>query len=355
MSTPDGVHPLRGHIVRCLPTAADRDRRRGLVLTSRDDAILLAFHEHPVLDARLIELVFFPAGAEGRRSPSSCTHERLRRLWLDRYLDRIELPVAPTLGGRRPYLYTLGPRGVARVAGRLGKGAAPVRSRRLDRVDDFFLDHDLKVAGFWAHLEALVRSVLVGRFVWVSERDLRARHTRVKDPKTGRWLPVLPDGLFELTYANGAVQVALVEVDLGTTTLARFRRKIRAFELYLAEGRFARDWGRDSFEVVVLTCSAGRLGHLWETARAEGPEDRWDAYLFAAFDVLDPAKFGECEWLTLWDDEVVLLHEHAYPPDHDEASDAAGDADRAGVGRGASQTDQLRPAPAGDRRDAEGR
>jgi protein involved in plasmid replication-relaxation len=338
-----------------VPTAKDRTHRRGLALTPRDDRILRAFHDHPVLDARLIELVFFPAGDQGRRSPSSCAHERLRRLWLDRYVDRIELPVAPSLGGRRPYLYTLGPRGVARVAARLGKGAAPVRSRRLDRVDDFFLDHDLKVAAFWAHLEALVRSVLVGRFVWVSERDLRARHTRVRDPKNGRWLPVLPDGLFELTYTNGAVQVALVEVDLGTTTLARFRRKIRAFELYLAEGRFAREWGRDSFEVVVLTCSSGRLRHLCEAARAEVPDDRWDAYLLATFDVLDPAKFGEWEWLTLWDDEVILLHEHAYPPEPDEASDLVRDADRESVRPGEPETGQLGPYPAGDRGDAEGR
>jgi hypothetical protein len=39
------------------------------------------------------------------------------------------------------------------------------------------------------------------------------------------WLPFLPDAYFEVTYPNGDVQCALVEVDTGTLTLRRFARK----------------------------------------------------------------------------------------------------------------------------------
>ena len=138
-------------------------------------------------------------------------------------------------------------------------------------------------------------------------------------------------------------------------TLARFRRKLRAFELYLAEGRFARDWGRDSFEVLVMTCSAGRLRHLCEAAQAEVPEDRWDDYSFATFDVLDPATFGESAWTTLWGDEVGLLYSCAYPPDPDEVPETSGDAERNGLGRGDSAIAMSGPTPSEDRHGADGR
>src|SRR3712207_3970087 len=181
MRSLDGIVTLRGHMVRRSPTAAELDARDGLTLTARDVDILVEVHRHGLLTAELIELAFYPAAEGERRSLSSCARERLRRLWLWGYLERIEPPVARALGGRPPYLYTLGPRGVGPVAARLGRGAAPGRRRRVGRVDDVFVEHDLTVAAFWAHLKALVRSTDVRELRWVSERELRARHRKVKD------------------------------------------------------------------------------------------------------------------------------------------------------------------------------
>jgi hypothetical protein len=63
---------------------------------------------HGFLTTDLIELAFFPPRRGSRSWASSKAYERLRELWLWGYLERIELPVARVLGGRRPFLYALG-------------------------------------------------------------------------------------------------------------------------------------------------------------------------------------------------------------------------------------------------------
>ena len=96
---------------------------------------------------------------------------------------------------------------------------------------------------------------------------------------------------------------------MGTLTLARFRRKLRAFEAYLAEGLFQQHYGRDDFEVLVLTHSAKRLEHLWETARAEVHPDRWEFYFLATLDILRPQRFGDEVWRNLDGDYYGILDE----------------------------------------------
>ena len=316
MSTSVSADRLRSHIVRRLPTDQELAQRRQVTLTRRDEQILVAIYTHGILTTELIEIAFFP-GEEDRCSPSSCCYERLRQLWLWRYVERIELPVARTLGGSRPYLYTLGPRGVPVVGSMLGSGTAPVQRRRLDRVDDVFMEHDLNIAAFWANLVALLRPRGARLRRWVSERTLRAQQVRVQDLRTGHWLPVLPDAGFEVSYPDGSVQSVLLEVDMGTLTLARFRRKVRAFELYLEQGLAGQHWA-STFEVLVLTHSQPRLDHLWGATRREVVPARWDRYSFATFDILKPSAFADADWVTAGDDLVSLLYDDTpavSPPD----------------------------------------
>src|SRR5205807_1011555 len=122
---------------------------------------------------------------------STCTrmYTRLDRLWRWGYVDRVELPVSRVLGGRRPYLYGLGERGVPVVSALLPAGAPPVHRRRLDRMVDLFVDHELLVARLWANLwVALLGSG--ARWWWESERRLRRRGLRVKSEASKWWLPV---------------------------------------------------------------------------------------------------------------------------------------------------------------------
>jgi hypothetical protein len=160
---------------------------------------------------------------------------------------------------------------------------------------------------------AVLRPTGVALSRWLPERELRARRMRVRDPQGGRWLPFLPDAAFELRYPSGTVQCALLEVDMGTLTLSRFRRKLRAFELALAAGLVAEHLELDHFEVYVLTHSAARLDQLWRAAREEVAEERWEWYLFATIDVLDRDQLDEGDaWATLEGGTTGLLYAEAY-------------------------------------------
>ncbi len=169
------------------------------------------------------------------------------------------------------------------------------------------------VASFWAQLVALLRTRRNIALRWIPERELRARRIRVRDPRRGRLLPMLPDAYLELRYPSGAMQCVMLEVDMGTLPMARFRRKVRAFEAYLDQGRFAKHWGQDNFEVVVLTHSRARLVNLWNAAREEVGQDRWSWYFFATFEVLNPRRFGDDTWITLEEEYLSLLYSDDEP------------------------------------------
>jgi hypothetical protein len=46
------------------------------------------------------------------------------------------------------------------------------------------------------------------------------------------------------------------------------------------------------------------MNHLWQAARLEVAEERWDRYLFATFDALETEGFTDEVWLDLENDEV---------------------------------------------------
>ena len=308
----ESAQPLTTRLVRRIPTRAELATRVPLALTDRDKEILFAVYTQGFLTTDLVELAFFSPPASGRNTHSSRAYERIRQLWLWSYLERVELPVSSALGGRRPFLYALGRRGVPVVTDHLGPGTPPVHCRRFDRLDDVFVEHDLTVAALWANLEALTRATEVRGLRWVPERALRGYRARVRDPLSGRSLPFLPDAYVELVYPDDTVQCYLVEVDMGTLTLARFRRKLRAFETYLAEGLFEKSWGRSAFDVMVLTSSRSRLEHLWRAALQEVPEERWDWYLFATFEILQLKTFHDQSYLTLRGERVGVLDDDAF-------------------------------------------
>lgn len=307
-----GTQGISSQMLRQSRTKAELAKRTPIVLTDRDKDILTAISIHGFLTTELIELAFFPEPSHGRRSPCSRAYERLQQLWRWAYAERVEQPIARSVGGRRPYLYALGRRGEPVVAQRLGQSVTRVQRRRLDRLSSVFVDHDLQIAAFWANLVALLRSTHARLGRWLPERELRARKVRVYDPRIGWWLPVLPDAAFEVVYPDGSVQGCLLEVDMGTLTLKRFQRKVRAFELDLAQGLGAV-LPVPSFEVLVLTHSQRRLQELWRTARDEVPPERWGAYSFGTFDLLEPRSFREARWVTAENDLVPLLYDDAFP------------------------------------------
>lgn len=300
--SPAHVQELRGQYVRRLPSPAELAKRSPIVLTWRDRQLLSAVHLHGLLTTDLIELAFFPSKQGSRSSASSKAYERLRELWLWGYLERVELPIARVLGGRRPFLYALGHQAVPIVERDAGTRDMPVQPRRLDRLDHVFIDHDLKAAALWANLMAQLRDRHGCKWLWLSERELRAKrmHVRLRSKKgDDYWVPFLPDAYFEVIYPNGDVQVALVEIDMGTLTLRRFARKVQAFEQALWDDVFHRHFKRDEFEVYILTHSRRRAEALRQIASRVVPNERHGDYYLTTFDeALDPKEFDSAPW---WD------------------------------------------------------
>ena len=93
MATKTAFQRLQKQMVCRRPTDADLRVRAPIVVTERDQELLVDVYRHGFLTTDLIELAYFPSDAQ-RRSRSSCCYDRLKLLWLWNYVDRIELPVA---------------------------------------------------------------------------------------------------------------------------------------------------------------------------------------------------------------------------------------------------------------------
>jgi len=308
------VEALHNPLTRVRPAPEDLAQRTPILLTDRDQAILTALAIHGYLTKEMIEVAFFPPACSGRKASSRFAYKRLRELWLWDLIERVELTVPRRSAGRRPLLFGVGKRGLSTLAAGTASTLTPGQRRRSERLDSLFLAHDLTAAAVWAHLQPVIRSGCITGCRWVHERELKARRVRVRDPATDRLLPVLPDAYVELTYPDGTVQSCMLEVDMGTLTLERFGRKLRAFEEYLRQGLFAKQWQRSAFEVLVLTHSEERLRRLWEIGRREVPRPGWRWYSFATFDVLTLQQFTTDDaWLTLEGDATGLLYDRSSP------------------------------------------
>lgn len=289
----------RGHLVRRVPSRDELAGRPPIVLTFRDRQILEALGDFGILSTELLTRAFFPAETGERSSPASVAYTRLRLLWLWSYVERIELPVARTLGGRRPYLYALGPRGVPCLPEHRATGEGAVSVRRLDRLDERMLDHDLTVATFWADLVATLRGSEATLERWVSETTLRAWREQVRRRGPERAPSALADGIAEIRYPDDTIQYCLLEVDLGTETLRRFARKVNGFEDYWVSGDFREHFGYDDFEVVVVSPSERRRDHLRQIASQIVSPVRWASYRFGTFACLASEDPKEPAWVDL--------------------------------------------------------
>lgn len=296
---------FQGRLTRRQPGPAQLDRRPSCRLTPRDMELLVAVGLHGLLTADLLGLAFFSPDATNANLVSSRLYGRLRRCWLWGYLDRYTLPAPRGALGAVPDLFALGPEAAPLVA-RVDERALPPADWRPEELDIHFLRHELTVATFWAHLQALVRLRQLRACRWTPERLLRARGIRVRDAATGESLPVLPDGYAELIDASGVRRRLAVEIDRGTLSGARFRRKLRAWERY--GGWRGRESDEPACSYLVVTTSWKRLGELWKAGRQEVPEEGWRRYLFADADVLALERFAAAgSWLSLDGEYCALL------------------------------------------------
>lgn len=217
----------------------------------------------------MIEWVFFSRGDdfEGRSSASA---RRLQALHEAGYVERLVLPMLPG-AGRAPLVYALSSRGADAVAGRLDIDRAYVDwVPAQNRTTPFFIEHTLAIARLWASLVAALRGTDGGLKRWIGEAELRRLGRTVQEYPSWRWLPVRPDGYFELCSADGSVHPFFVEIDMGTETNDRIYWKTRAYRVYRGD-IFEKDYDRPPFLVLIVTSGKRRLDNLRRTvSKASG-------------------------------------------------------------------------------------
>jgi hypothetical protein len=238
-----------------------------MVLTDRDREIIRAVHENRFLRRDQIERLFF--------STTAAANARLLALYQHRFLDRLYLPVE--LGSSQA-AYALDVQGATLIAREEHLHLSQVTWRRKhNRVEFFFLEHTVLTAELHVALQVALRGREdISLLEWRRDAFL----TREKFPDLEydeRRLIVAPDAFFGLALPEGTAYF-FVEVDLGTETLERFRRKIVAYQEYWRSGRYHERYGHANFRVLTIGEGPQRLANLITLAGEEGAKNM---FLFA--------------------------------------------------------------------------
>jgi hypothetical protein len=288
------------------PTSAELAGRVQFVITDRDQDMLAAVATHGFLTVELLSLAFYPLQA-GPLAVSARAYWRIRQLWLWGFLERVELPVPRGFKGSKPSLYMLGPQGVPYAEQRLERGVSAI-VRRVDRLDAASVPHNLVTAALWTNLVASLHGTNGTVSRWIPERVLRGKKIVLRDPDNNYRLPVLPDAYFEVSYDDRTeVQACFLEVDMGTLTRERFRRKLQAFRYYQSWGLSEQHWGRRWLNVLVIVPSVARRDELMALTKETLREAWWGWIGFLTVDALDPLRFDQAPWWWVDGDRRRLL------------------------------------------------
>lgn len=238
-----------------------------MVLTERDREIIRAVHENRFLRRDQIERLYF--------STTAAANARLVALYQHRFLDRLYLPVE--LGSSQA-VYALDREGAALIAREEQLHLSQVTWRRKhNRVEFFFLEHTVAVAELHVAFEVAIRERDdVALSQW--KREAFLTREKLADPEDDdRKLIVAPDAFLGLSLPHGKAYF-FVEVDLGTETIERFRRKIIAYQEYWRSGRYRERYGHANFRVLTVSEGPDRLAHLIKLAGDVGARNM---FLFA--------------------------------------------------------------------------
>ena len=246
---------------------AQKERRGGLVLTERDEALLADLFTHQLMDRGQIQELYF--------SSVPRANARLRQLYDHGLVTRTFTPLSP-YGSQG--LYRVGAAAAAIVAARLDMDAGEVkRLCRTGAESPQFVEHTLAIVDFYLALRRATENLPeIGLDLWLPE--LLCRH-EYEVQETGKPLPMgrrsgwrsqvfKPDAFVRLS-TRGGYRSGFVEIDRGHTSSAKFSEKLSFHRRYAESGLFAQMYGKESGDFVTLVVTTGerRLGHLREIAR----------------------------------------------------------------------------------------
>jgi hypothetical protein len=253
-----------------------------MVLQERDRHLLRELSVMRVVDREQAKLV-------ARFGSTTRANVRLLRLTEAKLLRRFFLG---TIAGGRRAIYVLTERGARAVD-------VPYRGlwrRRADEVlvADFFVQHQLAVNDLYGSVKyrpISVPGVVFKRWIAFSK-------------PIAPWLPLIPDGYFEIQIPQGT-GACFLEVDLGGESLTVWKEKVRNYLAFAQSEEPERLFGRSRFRVLVVANSERRMRSI---RRAVGSLiDR--LFWFTDVEAIRRDGFWGRTWLRLAGDDRQALIE----------------------------------------------
>jgi len=251
-----------------------RERQSTLVLTPRDEAIILACWDHRWLTRDQIR-ARVPLPGVGR------SNDRLRRLYDAGFLDRLR---AGTVGSGLQPVYVVGEAAIPVIAAQTGLPERVVRARiREDAgASAVLLPHDLQVNDLRLALtQALAANPEVTLDLWLNAAECL-------DPYSSQHA-LRPDGYFRFWHRD-VLSAFFVELDRGTTSLARWRTKCERYVEYREGGHYTARYGLTRFRVLTTVPSLQRLAQLRRTTALVSARSFWFAELDEVLGASDPMR-----------------------------------------------------------------
>ena len=254
------------------------DERPPMVLTERDQALLVTVNQFQVIRGQQLERLFF--------SSRSTAQYRLQRLFQHEYLDRHFQSVVEGGPASSPILYSLGKRGAELLIRQHGLLDTDIR-RFPKSIPAHTLDHLLEVNEVRVAVSLACQTQGYLLDTWLDESVFRAqpdyvflRDGRGREQKK----PVYPDGYFALTAPAGTAHFFL-ESDRGTEARSAFKPQIAVYEAYTRGGGYQARFNTRSLRILIVCPGRERLKNLKLVTQEAGGDRK---YWFTTFDQISP-------------------------------------------------------------------
>lgn len=226
-------------------------------LTNRDLAILLMAWNYAGVTVEHIRHRFFPT--PGARTPC---YRRVNFLVEHEFLASQRLPAQSGIGSGKAFL-TLGPQGRPIVAELLGLSRTEI-GRGTRAAAPLVIHHHLAVCDTRLSFElSCEQSDIFNLEEWLGDGEVMLR---VKDPKTRKDAPVIPDSTFTLALPDDSHQQFYVEQDNSTIPVKRIKTKIRCY--------FALHEAGDTNPILFVVLDERRRDYIAKWAVEEAEEVR---------------------------------------------------------------------------------
>lgn len=235
-------------------------------LTERDQDVIEAVYHHRVLSQGQIERLIFTG------THRSVAQRRLSLLYDHGYLDRRFLP---RIGGlvTSPILYLLDKKGSEYLLSH--RGYDDIRWRPNDNSLGYeHIEHLLAINTFRIEMTLACRMNGLPLQTWLDDTTLKQDYDRVHLPRSARPVAVIPDAYFTIATPKGDTHFFL-ELDRGTMTSKRFKRKVLAYIAYASSGLAEKRFGTTKFRVLTVTESEKRAENLKTATEGVGGKRRF--------------------------------------------------------------------------------